>query len=473
MKKAVVISVLYSLAAALVAAAGVLLCASVARQKGLDSPAGWNMILMMPENAAVAVAAIFILLDAACVLLAVMMIRSAVRLGKEEKAKKKTQEKARFPRLSAFDSEAKKGCAKAGAGGISEKPEAARITEKPGAADNESAVDLASFTDGFRGFAAGNLGLYYEPDVIRTYVAAMAACRLTILQGISGTGKTSLPYAFGKYTGNPAVIVPVQPSWKDRTDLLGYYNEFTDTYTETELLFRLYTADSDGRVCTVVLDEMNIARVEYYFAEFLSLLELPDASSRRVRVTADSRPSDPERFSGGTMPLSDNVWFSGTANNDDSTLAISDKVYDRAFVIELNSRARPFPAEPRVQCPMTAKTLSGLFEKAFADHPVSERLMSGAEALDRYLAARLGITFGNRAFTQFRKFVPAFVAAGGTETAAADIMICRKILRKLDNLDPAVVKREAPGIRRELDAAFGAGSMPECASFLDRRTGGE
>ena len=56
------------------------------------------------------------------------------------------------------------------------------------------------------------------------------------------TGKTSLAYALGKFLGNDAVMVPVQPSWKDRTDLLGYYNEFTDSYTETELLFKLYEA---------------------------------------------------------------------------------------------------------------------------------------------------------------------------------------------------------------------------------------
>ena len=125
--------------------------------------------------------------------------------------------------------------------------------------------------------------------------------KLIIMQGISGTGKTSLAYAFGKFTGSDAVIVPVQPSWKDRSDLLGYYNEFTGNFTETELLYRLYEAALNDDIVVVVMDEMNIARVEYYFAEFLSLLELPDPASRKIEVVSDKRPNDPKRFENGKL----------------------------------------------------------------------------------------------------------------------------------------------------------------------------
>lgn len=73
--------------------------------------------------------------------------------------------------------------------------------------------------------------LYYTPEVIRRFVAGMAASKLLILEGISGTGKTSLPYSFSRYLDNPATIVSVQPSFRDRTEVLGYFNEFPSALT--------------------------------------------------------------------------------------------------------------------------------------------------------------------------------------------------------------------------------------------------
>ena len=78
--------------------------------------------------------------------------------------------------------------------------------------------------------------------MIRCFIASFAASRLIIMQGISGTGKTSLAYAFGKFVQNDACIIPVQPSWRERSDLLGYFNEFTKRFNETELLEKIYEA---------------------------------------------------------------------------------------------------------------------------------------------------------------------------------------------------------------------------------------
>ena len=103
-------------------------------------------------------------------------------------------------------------------------------------------VTLPDFVTNFRNFACSRMHYWYEIKLLRCFVAGFASGRLTILQGISGTGKTSLPYAFGKYVCNPAVIASVQPSWRDRTELFGYYNEFTKRYNETELLRALYEA---------------------------------------------------------------------------------------------------------------------------------------------------------------------------------------------------------------------------------------
>ena len=91
-----------------------------------------------------------------------------------------------------------------------------------------------------------------------------------------------------------------------------------------------------------VLDEMNIARVEYYFAEFLSLMELPDTEERYLDVVTDKREKDPKGLKGGRIKLPKNMWFIGTANNDDSTFAISDKVYDRAMMLNLDEKSEVF-----------------------------------------------------------------------------------------------------------------------------------
>lgn len=125
----------------------------------------------------------------------------------------------------------------------------------------DDTITLSEFCDRFRLFACSKLGLYYDIKIIRLFVAAFASTRLIILQGISGTGKTSLPYAFGKFVNNPAVIASVQPSWRDRSELFGYFNEFTKKYNETELLRAMYEASYNENIYAVILDEMNIARL--------------------------------------------------------------------------------------------------------------------------------------------------------------------------------------------------------------------
>ena len=87
---------------------------------------------------------------------------------------------------------------------------------------------LEELVEIFRNFAASRLRLYYNTKMMRLFISAMSATRLIILQGISGTGKTSLAYAWGKFIGHDSVIASVQPSWRDRTELFGYFNEFTN-----------------------------------------------------------------------------------------------------------------------------------------------------------------------------------------------------------------------------------------------------
>ena len=133
--------------------------------------------------------------------------------------------------------------------------------------------------------------------------------------------------------------------WKERTDLIGYYNEFTKKFNETEFLRALYTTTYRKDLDVIVLDERNLARIEYYFAEFLSIMEMRDPNDWQIDLIPDVVPNDPLQFKNGKLLIPQNVEFFGTANNDDSTFTISDKVYDRAISIFFDDKGRAFEAE--------------------------------------------------------------------------------------------------------------------------------
>ena len=189
--------------------------------------------------------------------------------------------------------------------------------------------NLEELVDNFRCFNASQLRLYYDINLLRAFVAGLACGRLIILQGISGTGKTSLAYAWGKFVGQDSCVASVQPSWRDKTELLGYFNEFTKKFNETEVLAELYRATYDDDVHTIILDEMNIARVEYYFAEMLSILEMPSRDEWIIELVPNSWPTDPKNIINGKLKLPDNLWYIGTINKINIIVVIP--VYDRAM----------------------------------------------------------------------------------------------------------------------------------------------
>ena len=329
-------------------------------------------------------------------------------------------------------------------------------------------MELRELCDRFRNFAASRLGLYYEIDDIRRFVAGMGIGRLTILRGISGTGKTSLAYAAGEFFGNPSTVVPIQPMWKERSDIVGYFNEFTKRFNETTLLCKLYEAGGRQDVYITVLDEVNISRIEYYFAEFLSLLELPDPKKRELDVVSDSWDTDPKRLKGGKLILPENMWFVGTANNDDSTFAISDKVYDRAMVIDLDRKCAPFRAPDTAPVHISFPELNRRFEAAKQRYQLSQRNRENLQRLDQYLTRVFRVSFGNRILRQIENYVPILFACGGTEVGALDDILSRKILRKLEQLSPALIKSEVPALEALLNELFGTDTLPQSQEYLSR-----
>ena len=331
--------------------------------------------------------------------------------------------------------------------------------------DNE--LSLREICEEFRNYSAGGLKLYYDIEDIRRFIGGLAVTKLIILQGMSGTGKTSLAYAFGEFLDNKTVVVPIQPMWKERTDLVGYYNEFTKRFNETTLLYKMYEADYNDEIYITVLDEMNIARVEYYFAEFLSLLEIPNVDGRNLDVVADKREDDPKLLqSDGKLRLPTNMWFVGTANNDDSTFAISDKVYDRAMVLNLDKKAIPFEVKEYGKKKISAKRLEELFKRAQREFDITDRNLRRIKKLDEYMIKTFHITFGNRIMKQIRSYVPVIVACGGTELEAIDDILSRKVFRKLESKNPVYVKQMADGTKAYLDELFGENKLPLCKEQL-------
>lgn len=352
---------------------------------------------------------------------------------------------SRFPRLTAIDAE-----------------------QSAQGADAYESAPLDEICESFRGYAAGKLGLYYDIADIRRFVAGMGMSRLIILRGMSGTGKTSLAYAAGEFFGNSSTVVPIQPMWKERSDMIGYFNEFTKKFNETTMLCKLYEAGGKGDIYITVLDEVNISRIEYYFAEFLSLLELPDASKRYLDVVADSWKDDPKRLKGGRLLLPDNMWFIGTANNDDSTFAISDKVYDRAAVIDLERKCTPFVSEEPKRCHISYEELSRLYNEAKQKYTLSGSAREKLAKLDAYMSEVFRVSFGNRIMKQIEAYVPIMLACGGSEIEALDDILARKLLRKLEQLSPAYVKSEADALLTLLDELFGEDSLPQSREYIAR-----
>ena len=229
--------------------------------------------------------------------------------------------------------------------------------------------------------------LKYTESILRRFLLAIKCNELIILSGPSGTGKTSLVNGFSEAVGGEAKIISVKPSWTDTEDLIGFYNPIEQSYISTPFLDAIVEAkkkENSNKLYLICLDEMNIAHVEYYFAEFLSKLELDEEkkvielySEEIYKEILEEVISLVKLVSGENLSLSydeikdwcsennkkypdfvmdirkkvkfiekyparfeipENVRFIGTMNIDHTTKVISPKVIDRSFIIELTQQ---------------------------------------------------------------------------------------------------------------------------------------
>lgn len=191
--------------------------------------------------------------------------------------------------------------------------------------------------------------LYYEPKDLTNVHTAIKTGNLVILSGMSGTGKSAIVDMYARALGlrsdsdeNRVLTIPVRPSWNDDSDLLGYVDLIHMVYraSDTGFVKLLVEASKDinkDKLYVVCFDEMNLARVEHYFSQFLSILEKP-AGKRRLRLYDEQYQG--RLYNSSEYPdeieLKGNIRFVGTVNIDESTYHFADKVLDRANVISLH-----------------------------------------------------------------------------------------------------------------------------------------
>ncbi|HEY6554823.1 MAG TPA: hypothetical protein VI669_15825, partial [Vicinamibacteria bacterium] len=317
-------------------------------------------------------------------------------------------------------------------------------------------------------------GLYFPAEVVSNYLLALQTKRFVIITGISGTGKTQLALGVAKFFNSTAadnhVVEAVRPDWTDHRGLLGYFNPLTGRYVSTPFLDLVLRASEEERKAGeegrdphpffAILDEMNLARVEHYFSDFLSALE----SGEPLRLHDEEGVSVPR-----SLEVPPNLFFTGTVNVDESTYMFSPKVLDRAFTLELNEvhldglssldspgdglRLDRFPGPLLFEEPPSSKH----WELLDAE---SKRIVKGLNVL----LAEENRHFGYRVATEISRFVTlAAEQADGVEArhAALDLALLQKVLPKLHG-----TQQELEELLKKL-LEFGSG-LPRFRAKIDR-----
>ncbi|WP_232779286.1 restriction endonuclease [Helicobacter pylori] len=180
--------------------------------------------------------------------------------------------------------------------------------------------------------------VFYPKRLLYMFHTALKSASLSplgVLSGVSGTGKSELPKLYAHFGGLNFLSIAVQPTWDSPESLMGYFNAIENKFDATEFLrFFIQTTLSKNEeeyglkeaMNMVLLDEMNLAHIELYFAEFLSKLEIKRSKETNISIKLGTGLT-------WESPLGDNLLFVGTMNEDESTKMLSDKVLDRAFCL--------------------------------------------------------------------------------------------------------------------------------------------
>ncbi len=310
------------------------------------------------------------------------------------------------------------------------------------------------------------LHLSYKEEDIAQFVAGLGSSKLSILQGMSGTGKTSLPKIFSEAIFGDCDIIEVESSWKDKNELIGYYNEFSSKFTPKKFTQSLYKAKfMPDTIHFIVLDEMNLSRIEYYFSDFLSLMENEEDKREinllnvQLKEVIDGEEKEFKQLvDGHVLKIPSNVWFIGTANRDESTFEISDKVYDRAMTMNFTKRASKVRSyeNPLEQRYLTYPTFVRLLNQAKNSYHFDCESSDLVKEVEK-IVAPFNISFGNRIMNQIESFVSiycsCFLDPHEREKEALEKILLTKVVQKLEfksveNKDELVHAFEGLGLYR-------------------------
>lgn len=343
-------------------------------------------------------------------------------------------------------------------------------------------LDQAGFLDQF-GRIAERRGFVFAPEDLLNFHLSVLVGTWTVVAGATGLGKSSLPRLYAEALGmrERYLKLPVQPDWLDDRDVLGAYNSLSECFEPgpTGLVERLIHAELDeaeglGGIFLICLDEMNLSRVEHYFARFLSILEDPVGQRNLPLMAAGvGRPEDPYTRH-RQIALGANLRLVGTVNVDETTHFFSPKVLDRATLMTLSApdlsarvEAQAAVQELVVQ-PVPLATWSSwlrLPADPAAELPAAHRLLLDLDATLQGIQSGLGYRLRDRLL--------AFVATGRElcgEDQAFDMGLAQTVLPRLrthhpdfvatagqllESLPEARFPRSA-GILRRLHAAEGA-----------------
>lgn len=188
-------------------------------------------------------------------------------------------------------------------------------------------------------------GFYFSREILTRYFLSLRTKPFVILTGISGTGKTKIAQLFADYIlqdkdhsekEKHKAFIPVRPDWMDNKGLLGYYNILDQKYSSTKFLQTLINAlENPKEPYFIILDEMNLSKVEMYFSDLLSIMETRTKNDEKGE-TIDLHSSEKEEEVPQKIHIPRNVFIAGTVNVDETTYMFSPKVLDRANVIEFN-----------------------------------------------------------------------------------------------------------------------------------------
>lgn len=254
-------------------------------------------------------------------------------------------------------------------------------------------VSLKELAEKFRLYLAKTQELYFDIDTVRFFISGFAASHFEILEGLSGTGKSSLPR---------------------------------------------------------------------YFADLLSVLEYPVADWKLKIMSVPHDFVPPVKLENGFVRIPENSYFVGTANRDDSTFTITDKVYDRAITLEFLKKNDAFTVSENVEkIHVTASALRGLYAAAEADSANAFNAQDKArlDKISGFVYDTFDIAVGNRILNQLEKIVPAFIACGGTKEDALDFMLCKKLFSKLEGRFEDYVKPALEETLALMDETYGKGTL--------------